>query len=79
MALGDTANAVFMFAQIFNDCPSRRYQADLSVRRLNPKFFAEALELATKSNEKANVLALQGIQPLQDGLNILEKIYDLNP
>ncbi|MCF8323576.1 MAG: hypothetical protein K9I84_01355 [Leadbetterella sp.] len=79
MALGDTANAVYMFAQIFNDCPSRRYQADLSVRRLNPKFFAEALELATKSDEKANVLALQGIQPLQDGLDILEKIYDLNP
>lgn len=79
MALGDTANAVFMFAQIFNDCPSRRYQADLSVRRLNPKFFTEALELATKSDEKANVLALQGIQPLQDGLEILEKMHDLNP
>ncbi|MCP9755729.1 hypothetical protein EGI26_11235 [Lacihabitans sp. CCS-44] len=79
MALGDTANAVFMFAQIFNDCPSRRFAADLSVRRISPKFFAEALELATKSDEKANVLALQGIQPLQDGLEILDKIYDLNP
>ncbi|MCP9761903.1 hypothetical protein [Lacihabitans soyangensis] len=79
MALGDTANAVLMFAQIFNDCPSRRFAADLSVRRISPKFFAEALELATKSDEKANVLALQGIQPLQDGLDILEKMYDLNP
>lgn len=79
MALGDTANAVLLFAQVFNDCPSRRFAADLSVRRISPKFFDEALELATKSDEKANVLALQGIQPLQDGLNILEKIYDLNP
>ncbi len=79
MALGDTSNAVFMFAQIFNDCPSRRFAADLSVRRISPKFFAEAFELATQSHEKANVLALQGIQPLQDGLDILEKIYDLNP
>lgn len=79
MALGDTANAVFLFAQIFNDCPSRRPQADLSVRRIGPKFFAEALELATRGDEKANILALQGIQPLQDGLDILEKIYDFNP
>jgi hypothetical protein len=79
MALGDTANAVLIFAQIFNDCPSRRFAADLSVRRISSKFFAEALELATKSDEKANVLALQGIQSLQDGLDILERIYDLNP
>jgi hypothetical protein len=79
MALGDTANAVFMFSQIFNDCPSRRFQADLSVRRLNSKFFAEALELAIRPEEKANVLALQAIQPLQDGLSLLEKIYDINP
>ena len=79
MALGDTANAILMFSQIFNDCPSRRQQADLSVRRIGTKFFAEALSLATKKDDKANILALQGIQPFQDGLAIIQKMYDLNP
>ena len=79
MAQGDTAKAVFEFAQIFNNCSSRRYQADMSVRRTESDFFSDALKLAKTNDEKANVLALQGVQPLQDGLSILEEIYDLNP
>ncbi|MEZ4901820.1 MAG: hypothetical protein R2822_08710 [Spirosomataceae bacterium] len=32
LALGDTAKAIYEFAQVFDRCPSRRREADLSLR-----------------------------------------------
>lgn len=79
MAMGDTAKAVCQFAQVFAKSPTRRYQADLSVRRLSTKWFEESLVFAKSDDEKANVYALWAIQPFQDGLHLGEKIYALNP
>ena len=78
MAIGDTAQAVFDFAQIFSKSVSRRSQADLSVRRLNSKFFESALEFCKNDSEKSNVYALNAIQPFQDGLTLAKKIYSID-
>ena len=78
MAIGDTAQAVFDFAQLFSRSVSRRSQADLSVRRLNTKFFESALKFCKNDKEKANIYALNAIQPFQDGLTLAMKIYSID-
>lgn len=79
LAMGDTAQAVLEFAKIFEKSPTRRNQADLSVRRLNLENFDTALTLAKNDKEKAAVLTLQAIQPFQDGLPLMKKISALDP
>jgi hypothetical protein len=79
IALGDTAEAIFDFAQIFNNCPSRRTQADLSVRRLPAHYFEKAQKYCKTKDQKANLYALTAIQPFRDGLELAENIYEINP
>ncbi len=79
MATGDTVSAVYDFSQIFYNCPSRRIQAERSLKFIPDNFFEEAQKIAKNSKEKANVLALQAAQNGTDGIDIIEKIYDLEP
>ncbi len=79
MRRGKTAESVYHFARVFETVPSRRYQADLSVRRLEKPYFEEALKFCRNNDEKASVYALWAVQPFQDGLNLMKKIYDINP
>ncbi len=79
LALGDTARAVLEFSRIFAQSPTRRNQADLSVRRLANHYFSGALKLAQNTEDKLALYALQGIQPYQDGLDLMEKIAEADP
>ena len=79
MALGDTAKALYEFAQLFDRCPSRRREADLSLRIKGVRFQEKALDYCQNNAEKAAVYALSAIQPLEDGLPMLKKVTELNP
>lgn len=79
MALGDTAKALYEFAQLFDRCPSRRREADLSLRIKGIRFQEKALGYCQNNAEKAAVYALSAIQPLEDGLPMLKKVTELNP
>lgn len=79
LALGDTAKAIYEFAQIFDRCPSRRREADLSLRTKGIRFEEKALSFCKNNAEKAAVYAICAIQPLEDGLPMLKKIVELNP
>lgn len=79
MTLGDTAKAIYEFALVFERCPSRRREADLSLRMKGIKFQEKALSYCQNDAEKAAVYALCAIQPLEDGLPMLKKIVELNP
>jgi hypothetical protein len=76
---GDSAKAVYEYSQVFENCPSRRREADLSVRRLPNNFGEAAIKFCKNDQEKAAVYALWAIQPNQDGLSLMEKIYEINP
>ncbi|AWV99424.1 hypothetical protein [Arcticibacterium luteifluviistationis] len=76
---GDTAKSVLEFAKVFEKSPTRRNQADLSVRRLTRQHFKEALGLCQSEEEKLMVYALQAIQPFQDGLELLTQMTAINP
>ncbi|MEI7583348.1 hypothetical protein [Runella sp.] len=79
LSLGDTAKAIYEFALVFERCPSRRREADLSLRSKGIKFQEKALSYCQNDAEKAAVYALCAIQPLEDGLPMLKKIVELNP
>lgn len=79
MAVGDTAKAFYDFAQLFEKCPTRREEADLSVRVAATTFGEKALKFCKNENEKAAVYALWAIQPQQDGIDLLQKIIEINP
>ncbi|NBB22325.1 hypothetical protein GVN20_23425 [Runella sp. CRIBMP] len=79
MAMGDTAKAIYEFAQVFERCPSRRREADLSLRMKGVMFQEKALTYCQNDAEKAAVYALCAIQPFQDALPFLKKIVELNP
>ncbi|MFN8429134.1 MAG: hypothetical protein U0V04_04080 [Spirosomataceae bacterium] len=76
---GDTARAVLLFAQVFANAPSKRYQADLSVRGISESHFENAQKLAKTDKEKANVLAMRGVQPYQDELENIKELYKIDP
>lgn len=79
MAMGDTAKSIYEFAQVFERCPSRRREADLSLRMKGVMFQEKALSYCQNDAEKAAVYALCAIQPFQDGLPFLKKMVELNP
>jgi hypothetical protein len=78
-SLGDTARAIYEFAQVFDRCPSRRPQAEASLRIYGIRFRAEALKYAKNDREKAAVYALCAIQPKQDALPLLKELIALAP
>ncbi|GAB3275625.1 hypothetical protein GCM10027347_49040 [Larkinella harenae] len=79
LALGDTARAIYEFAQVFDRCPSRRREAESSLRIYGIRFRQKALEYCTNDHEKAAVYALCAIQPKQDALPFLKEMVRLNP
>ena len=76
---GDSAKAIIEFANIFANSPTRRNQADLSVRRIPRINFEAALKECSSDDERINVWALQAIQPFQDGLLLIKSIAAINP
>lgn len=79
LALGDTARAIYEFAQVFDRCPSRRRAAETSLRKNRIKFREEALTFAQTDHERAAVYAICAIQPGQDALTLLKQMVKLDP
>ncbi|GAB3922417.1 hypothetical protein [Larkinella terrae] len=79
MALGDTAKAIYEFAQVFDRCPSRRHEAESSLRIYGIRFREKALDFCQNDHEKAGVYAICAIQPKQDALPFLKEMVRLNP
>ncbi|GAB3795383.1 hypothetical protein GCM10028819_11350 [Spirosoma humi] len=84
LALGDTAMAIYEFAQVFDRCPSRRKAAETSLRKYGIQFREKALEYAKTDGERAAVYALCAIQPGiplggADALAMLKEVVRLTP
>ncbi len=79
LSLGQKDRAVFEFAQVFANCPTRRLAAERSLRHHSLRFTEEALALAKTDAERMAVYAICAIQPKQDALPLLEKMVELDP
>ncbi len=79
LALGDTARAIYDFAQVFADCPSRRREAEMSLRSRHVRYDEAALKFASTDQQRAAVLAISAIQPYQDALPKLKQLVEIDP
>ncbi|GAB3787186.1 hypothetical protein GCM10028818_51720 [Spirosoma horti] len=84
LAVGDTAKAIYEFAQVFDRCPSRRKAAETSLRKYGIQFREKALDYARTDEERAAVYALCAIQPGiplggTDALTMLKEVVRLTP
>ncbi|MEZ0542026.1 hypothetical protein [Fibrella arboris] len=79
LAAGQTDRAIFEFAQVFANCPTRRLAAERSLRHRGLRFTEAALAFAKTDAERVAVYAVCAIQPKQDALPLLEKMVDLDP
>jgi hypothetical protein len=79
LALGDTARAIYDFAQVFADCPSRRREAEMSLRTKHVRYDEAALKFASTDQQRAAVLAISAIQPYQDALPKLKQLVEIDP
>jgi hypothetical protein len=76
---GDTAKAIYHFAQVFENCPSKRFAAYMSLRLNNVKFIPEAVNYCKSGKEKAAVYALCGVQPWQESIELLRGMLANDP
>lgn len=79
LSLGQKDRAVFEFAQVFANCPTRRLAAERSLRHQGLRFAEAALAFAKTDAERVAVYAVCAIQPKQDALPLLEKMVELDP
>ena len=76
---GDTAQALYHFAQVFEHSSSKRYAAYLSLRLYNILFDTAALAFCTSGAERSAVYAICAVQPWQGSLEILNGMVVANP
>lgn len=79
LVLGDSVQAFYDFAQVFDKCPSRRREADLSIRSHEIGFQEGALKLCRNNHEKAAVYAFNSIRDGVEGIDVLEQIVAFEP
>jgi hypothetical protein len=77
--MGDSARGVYLFSQIFHDCPTRRKQAYMSLRLRGLRFIPGALSYCHSDSEKIAVYALCALQPWQEGLPLMEAMAAIDP
>ncbi|HPI12463.1 MAG TPA: hypothetical protein PLK63_15560 [Catalimonadaceae bacterium] len=76
---GQKDRALYEFAMMFRDCPSRRQDAISSARFLRLSFSETALSFAKNNQEKEAVFAFLGVLPFTDNLPYAVRLADLNP
>ncbi|MDP4218868.1 MAG: hypothetical protein Q8916_05630 [Bacteroidota bacterium] len=76
---GDTAQAIYHFGQVFQNCASRRYAAYMSLRLNDVMFLPQALTYCKNGKEKAAVYALCAVQPWQESTGILTGMMAADP
>ena len=76
---GKEVEAAYHFAQIFQNCPSKRSSAYDSFHIDNNKQWEKALLLCQSNDEKANLFAIRASQSRSRLVAEMSAIYDLNP
>jgi hypothetical protein len=79
LILGDTARAVYHFGQVFENCPSKRWPAYMSLRLNEVQYVPQALSYCKSGKEKAGVYSLCAVQPWQESIDILHGMLEADP
>ena len=79
MALGQNIEASYYYADIFQNCPSRRQSAFQSFYLKSDEEWAECLKLCKSDHERAMIYAIRANARDSRALEEMEKIHDLDP
>lgn len=76
---GQKSKAAYLFAQIFDKCPSRRFPAYKSFSIKTDEEWRTTLGLCKTNEEQAALYGLRAINPINNATEEMQKIYELNP
>lgn len=78
--LGKIADADYLFAVIFNNCPERRFLASNSLNvSFNDSLLNASLKLCKNNDEKTALLMLSEFQGNTSSFDAMQQIYQLSP
>ncbi len=77
--LGRHIEASYLYAKIFNHCPSKRTSAYRSFKILTDEEWVECLKLCQDNHERATLYALRASHPNSKVVSEIENIYNLDP
>lgn len=76
---GKKTEANYHFAQIFDQCPSRRMPAYKSFKIKDDAEWSSVLAMCKNADEKAALYAIRAIDPINNGVQEMKEIYKLTP
>ncbi len=76
---GDKVKGAYLFAKVFDKCPSRRVQAYDSFKVSSDQDFRQVLNLCKSNEETATVYLLRGIKPYANAIEEMQQIYQVAP
>lgn len=79
MLSGNKVKGAYLFAKVFDQCPSRRIQAYDSFKVGSNQAFRQILGLCQNNNETATVYLLRGIKPYANAIEEMQNIYQVVP
>ncbi len=77
--LGRHVEASYLYAKIFDHCPSKRTSAYRSFKILTDEEWLECLKLCQDDHERATLYALRASHPNSKVVSEIENIYTLDP
>ncbi len=79
MALGRNVEATYLYAQVFQNCPSKRESAYRSFKINNDREWKDVLLMCRDDYERASLHAMRAASPKANLLQEMEAIYRLKP
>ncbi len=78
-SIGNSARANIIFADVFDNCPSRSRQSVLSFRYWNDSLFTETLKQCKNDHDKVLVYTIAAYKAYSLNLEAIKKIYQFEP
>lgn len=79
MRSGKKAEGAYLFARVFDYCPSRKVQAFYSFKVISNQDFQRLVKLCKNNKELATVYLLRGLKPYANALEEIQKLYKIAP
>lgn len=79
MQSGKKAEGAYLFAKVFDKCPSRQSQVFFSFKVASDLDFKRVLSLCKTNNERATIYLLRGLKPYANAMEEIRNIYQLDP
>ncbi len=77
--LGKNAESAYLFAQVFDSCPSKRVSSYLSFQINDETEWSDAMAMCKNKREKSALYVMRAINPFSHAVEEMISIYELDP